>query len=106
MASVHSWFANALADYEQREAARLAKLARAREIYEQECKARDAEAAAVNEELTQLINDLAFDVPSAIQEYVGVVLANSVYPAAFPVEHEFEFDLPTRVNLCTSGTRS
>lgn len=96
IAAVHSWYADASAQAQQLEVTRLAKLAQARDVYEQECIARDAEAAAVNAELTQLINDLAFDVPSAIQEYVGIVLANSVYPAAFPVEHEFDFDLPTR----------
>ena len=96
ISSVHGWFANASAQFEQLEAARLAKLAQARETYEQECRAREDEAATVNREVTQLINDLAFDVPSAIQEYVGIVLANSVYPALFPVEHEFDFDLPTR----------
>lgn len=39
IASVHSWFAGASAQCEQLEAARLAKLARAREVYEQECRA-------------------------------------------------------------------
>jgi restriction system protein len=75
---------------------RLAKLAKAQEQYQDECRKRDAEAQARNEELTKFINDLAFDVPSAIEEYVGVVLSNSVYPDAFPVEYDHTFDLSTR----------
>jgi restriction system protein len=35
-------------------------------------------------------------VPDAIEEYVGIVLSNSVYPEAFPVTHEHAFDLSTR----------
>src|ERR1035441_3385888 len=33
---------------------------------------------------------------SAIHEYVGIVLSNSVYPDAFPVSHDHEFDLSNR----------
>jgi restriction system protein len=75
---------------------RLAKLAQAQEKYQADCRQREADAQARNEELTKLINDLAFDVPAAIEEYVGIVLSNSVYPDAFPVEHEHSFDLATR----------
>src|SRR5205085_10228012 len=38
----------------------------------------------------------AFDVPAAIEEYVGIVLSNSVYPDVFPVTHEYTFDINTR----------
>ena len=75
---------------------RLAKLAKAQERYRAECEQREDDAQARNEELTKFINDLAFDVPSAIEEYVGIVLSNSVYPDSFPVEHEHAFDLSTR----------
>lgn len=75
---------------------RLAKLAKAQEQYQADCRQREADAQARNEELTKLINDLAFDVPAAIEEYVAIVLSNSVYPDAFPVEHEHSFDLATR----------
>ena len=64
--------------------------------YKLECDQREADAVARNEELTKLINDLAFDVESAIQEYVGIVLSNAGYPECFPVEHEYHFDLATR----------
>lgn len=45
---------------------------------------------------TKFINDLAFDIPTAIEEYVGIVLSNSVYPDAFPVDYDYTFDLATR----------
>jgi restriction system protein len=53
-------------------------------------------ADARNQELNKLISNLAFDVGSAIHEYVGIVLSNSVYPDAFPVSHDHEFDLSSR----------
>ena len=88
--------AAAVAKREQDEAERLVKVAEAEAVYRRECAQREADAAAKNEELTKFINDLAFDVEYAIQDYVGIVLANSVYPDAFPVDHDHSFDLPTR----------
>ena len=81
---------------EQTEAARVTRLAEAKKRYEQECSKRDADATAHNAELTELINGLAFDVESAIAQYVDIVLSNSVYPEAFPVTHDDHFDLATR----------
>ena len=81
---------------EQTEAARVMRLAEAKQRYEQECSQRDADAAAHNAELTELINGLAFDVEAAIAQYVDIVLSNSVYPDAFPVTHDGHFDLATR----------
>jgi restriction system protein len=78
------------------EAARLRKLAEAEVKYRTECEARDAQAAARNAELDSLINGLAFDVESSIDEYVGIVLANSVYPEVFSVEHDHAFALHGR----------
>ena len=75
---------------------RLAKLVKAQERYQAECEQRESDAQARNDELTKFMNDLAFDVPAAIEEYVSIVLSNSVYPDAFPVEHEHAFDLSTR----------
>lgn len=81
---------------EQAEADRLVKLAEAEQTYKAECAHREAEAATKNDELTKFINDLAFDIEYAIEDYVGIVLSNSVYPDVFPVEHEHTFDLGTR----------
>jgi restriction system protein len=86
----------ALEQHARDEQNRLDKLAKAQEQYQAECQQREAEAQARNEELTKFINDLAFDVPTAIEEYVGIVLSNSVYPEAFPVDYDYTFDLSTR----------
>lgn len=75
---------------------RQSRLAEARARYVEECQQRDKEAAEQNAELDRLINDLAFDVPWAIQEYVGIVLSNSAYPDSFPVSHNYSFDLASR----------
>ncbi len=80
-----------------------AAVATAREQYEQECREREDEAAERNAHIDQLKNDLAFDLPEAIEEYVAIVLANSVYPESFQVTHRGTFDLATReINLTVS----
>lgn len=79
-----------------REKARLRQLAEAKAKFREECEAREAHAAARNAKIDELINGLAFDVESAIDEYVGIVLANSVYPEVFPVEHDHTFMLQGR----------
>ncbi len=75
---------------------RLERLLAAEAQYKIECQQREAEAVVRNQELDKLISNLAFDVESAIHEYVGIVLSNSVYPDAFPVSHDHEFDLANR----------
>lgn len=101
-----AWHASATAQHqaylaeqarrEQAEAARVAALAAARAQYEVDARQRAEDAVAQNAELDKFINDLAFDVESAIQDYVGIVLANSVWPDSFPVTFEHSFDLATR----------
>jgi restriction system protein len=75
---------------------RLTKFAEAQAAYEQTCRQREQDAEAHNQQLAKFINDLAFDVEAAIQEYVGVVLSNSVYPDVFPVNYDHTFDLGSR----------
>lgn len=82
--------------HHQHEERRRAKLAKVQSKYQGECQQREAAATEQNQRLAKLINDLAFDVESAIQEYVGIVLSNSVYPEIFPVLHEYEFNLANR----------
>jgi restriction system protein len=45
-----------------------------------------------NKALDTLVNELAYGVADAVQDYVAIVMSNSVYPESFPVEHDFEFD--------------
>jgi len=84
------------AQHEQAEQQRLTNLAAARSLYDVECAHREAEALQKNEHLDNLIQGLAYSVEEAIQEYVSIVLSNSVYPEAFPVEHDFEFNSALR----------
>jgi restriction system protein len=81
---------------EKAEAARLVKLAKAEAAYQAECAQREMAVVSKNDELTKFINDLAFDVEYAIEDYVGIVSSNSLYPEAFAVEHDHSFDLATR----------
>ena len=81
---------------QQVESERVGKLAEAQAAYDAECRLRESDAAEHNAQITKLINELAFDVEAAIQEYVGIVLGNSVYPDMFPVTHDHHFDLATR----------
>jgi restriction system protein len=88
-----------MAEFERRRRAeqdRLQKLSAAEAAYQQQCRQREADAEAHNQKLARFINDLAFDVESAIQDYVGVVLSNSIYPDAFPVVFDHKFDIGTR----------
>jgi restriction system protein len=66
-----------------------------RQRYESECQAREAEAADQNKALDSLIANLGYGTPDAIEEYVSIVLANSVYPEHFPVSHDYTFDPST-----------
>lgn len=77
------------------EARRLDTLKFERERYAKECAAREAEATERNGRLDQLITNLAYGTTDAIQEYVSIVLSNSVYPDHYQVAHEFEFEPAT-----------
>lgn len=85
----------AAAEHAKAEANRVAKLEAERARYEAECAAREVEAAERHRELDELIANLGYGVPDAVQEYVSIVLSHSVYPEHFPVTHEFSFDPAT-----------
>lgn len=74
------------------EAERIEKLSAQRARYAKECGTRDAEAAEQNRKLNGLIANLGYGTSDAVQEYVSIVLSNSVYPEHYQVMHEFEFD--------------
>jgi restriction system protein len=81
--------------YEQAEARRRSQLEAARRHYEAGCAAREAEVAEDNAQLDALITNLGYGTTGAVEEYLSIVLANSVYPAHFPVRHEFSFEPAT-----------
>ena len=76
----------------QTETERIERLALERARYARECKARETAAIEQNARLDELIANLGYGTADAVQEYVSIVLANSVYPEHFPVSHEFVFD--------------
>ncbi len=91
-----AWYEGVLQQHAHKEKTRQERLAQAQAKYTKECAARDAETQTHNDELAKLINNLAFDVPSAIEEYIDIVLANSAYPESFPVDYEYTFELASR----------
>jgi restriction system protein len=55
----------------------------------------EREVAEHNAAIDGLITGLGYGVTEAVQEYVGIVLANSIYPESFYVEHEAVFEPET-----------
>jgi restriction system protein len=85
----------AAAEHARREAQRLATLETERARYATECSAREADVAKRSEAVDQLIANVGYGVAEAVEEYVGIVLSNSVYPPHFEIAHDFEFDAPS-----------
>jgi hypothetical protein len=79
-------------DHAEAEEKRVTALQRERARYAKECEDREADATARNRELDELIANLGYGTADAVQEYVSIVLSNSVYPEHFQVTHEFEFE--------------
>lgn len=75
-----------------RESKRLSQIDQLRKKYDQECQDREQAALDRNKAINRLIRGLAYGEEDAVDEYIGIVLANSVYPESFPVNHEFSFD--------------
>ncbi len=78
--------------HSQAESARLKALAAEQDRYTTQCRGREHDAKEQNRQLDELITNLGYGVPKAIQEYVSIVLANSAYPDHFKVSHEFTFE--------------
>lgn len=79
----------------QEERSRVERLEAERTRYAAECAAREADVAEKNRELDELIANLGYGTTDAVEEYVSIVLSNSVYPEQFAVRHEFTFDPST-----------
>jgi restriction system protein len=74
---------------------RLDTLEAEQEQYDAALVQQENEVAEHNAAIDALISALGYGVTEAVQEYVGIVLANSIYPDSFPVEHEATFDPDT-----------
>lgn len=83
------------ADYQKLEASRVTQLEKERERYTQESADQKSEVAEHNASVDKFIADLGYGAEGAVQEYVGIVLANSLYPEHFEVEHEADFEPST-----------
>jgi restriction system protein len=70
---------------------RIRALSSARSRYHEECENREKEAAEHNASVDQFITNLSYGTVEAVEEYVGIVLANSIYPEEFTVDHEATF---------------
>lgn len=79
-------------DHQRAEAERLARLQAARAEYVAECEQRERNIAAANDELDALIAGLESGQAEMVDEYVSIVLANSVYPTQIRVDHDYSFD--------------
>lgn len=82
----------AQARYAEVEATRQSDLAAAVQQHKEESAEREREAAEQNSALDQLIAGLGYGTVDAVQEYVGIVLANSVYPEWLTVTHSADFN--------------
>lgn len=92
MSSLPSRQAQQVAAHAGAEKARIDELALERARYEAECAGREAQVAEHNASVDQLIANLGYGDAAAIHEYIGIVIANSVYPDSFEIDHESEFD--------------
>ena len=79
-----------------------------RERYAAECSAREKDVADQNAKLDELISGLGYGTVGAVREYIGIVLANSVYPDDFEIDHEPTFEPNTaelRLRVLIPGPR-
>ncbi|ORM30568.1 hypothetical protein BFL43_18195 [Williamsia sp. 1135] len=70
---------------------RLTRLEQAQRDHETVNQSRREEIRRTNSELDQLIADLRNGAGRALEQYVGIVLANSTYPEQFQVDYDYEF---------------
>lgn len=89
-------------DAEDAERMRLQEVDAAQLAYQRECAQRDAETCAHNAAIDKLSADLGYGVREAVDEYIGIVLGNSVYPDSFEVTYEFSY-LPEAAELQLSA---
>lgn len=70
---------------------RLKALDEAKTRYASECQAREQAVTEHNDSLDHFIANLSYGDVEAVQEYVSIVLANSVYPEDFEMNHVSNF---------------
>ena len=78
--------------YEKKENNRLIELQGEQARYASECAQREEAAAIQNSAVDDLIANLGYGTKEAIEEYIGIVLSNAVYPEHFPIGYGFTFE--------------
>jgi len=81
-----------LSAHKQQEAEREARLAADQARYDQECAEREADVARRNSELDALIAGLNAGRADSVEEYVGIVLGNTVYPEGVEPGYDYRYD--------------
>ena len=77
--------------HQRAEASRQAELTQLQAQYRAESEAREREASERNSSVDEFSARLAASDRGAVEEYIGLVFARSVYPDTFPVSHDFEY---------------
>ena len=88
----------ALETHVRDEERRLVQLEAERARYRKDCESRETAIAEQNAAVDQLIANLGYGAVEAVEEYVAIVMSNSVYPAHFQVNTKFQFD-PAQAEL-------
>jgi restriction system protein len=91
VADAEKVFAQAQEKHAAAEATRQRRLAEARSRHERRCQQIDAQVAGHNAEIDRFAKTLAAAEPTAVVEYFGLVLGNSVYPDDFPQRYRLAY---------------
>ena len=83
-------------DHRKADEVRRARLDAHVATYREESDQRQRTVDADNAELNRLIQDLAAGKSTAVEEYIGIVFGNSVYPDGFPGIQNYNYDVATR----------
>lgn len=90
-AAAQQAFAQVQAQHAAAEADRQRRLTAAHQRYQQKCAKVEAEIRAHNTEVDQFAAAFAASEPTAVIEYFGMVLGNSVYPDDFPQRYRLAY---------------
>ena len=81
-----------LAAHKRLDAERAERLAADQARYAQECAQREADVACRNAELDALIDGVNAGRAEAVEEYVGIVFGNAVYPDGVEPSYDYRYD--------------
>lgn len=85
---IRAKFKTEIETYEKAEASRLSDLTREKARFIKELQEH-------NQSIDKFISDLSYGDAAAVQEYISLVVGNSVYPDHFNISHDFAFDAET-----------